>query len=422
MESKFYVPSISDDTVVNAFFESFEKFEQIGRFQSLRLAFEVPWNYGEISFQTAKGCSESESAKLLKDSGARSISMARLSTSTLTISYSRFPSSLSNGSYGELKFSHTGQTGVNPSDLSAVLKQLTKQLFIGQVDHVMAQDSKLISSHSEVLSKLESLGVEMQKDTKKLRDHLEEEFHEKRKSLDAEFLKKSSALEESYRDRQEALEKLRNELDDKSNTHARREIRKDLGLAIRERADNFKLSSNTSKLRTPIHFAFGVLIVLSAVGVVEYSKEYLRLLEAGKFLDNSIAVVVGLLKPIGLTALFSSSFVFYIKWLNAWFHNNAEEERALRKYQLDIERSSWIVETVLESVSQHKHQIPDELIMRFSNNLFSMREENNRYLKHPVNDLASALLGNSANVKLKVGENEVFLDRKSLKNLQSSEE
>ncbi|MFP5385129.1 MAG: hypothetical protein ACLGHN_03570 [Bacteriovoracia bacterium] len=417
-DSKYYVPSLSDDKIFDSFVTAFKSLESTGKAQSLQINFVSPIAYSAISFQSSASITD-DKEKLFKNKSNKIISTVTISFSNFSLVYYRTPQNIPvNGSYGEVRINTSGQPALTPEILQPIISTFLKDMYIGKVDKSLDTDQNLISAHSEILSKLESLGLDLQKETKSFRDRLEEEFLSKRKKLEDEADKRSNDLESYYNTKHEELDALKKRLDDKNNTHARREIRKDLTAAIKNRIENFRLSNDTSDLRTPIHVAFSILILSSGVGAFLASREFLQLIGDPKFLENSIAVILGILKPLGLTALFSTSFIFYIKWLNAWFNKSAEEEMTLRRFQLDVDRSSWIVETVLESVSQHSHQLPPELILRFSNGLFSKDNEFKNDLEHPIDQLASALLGSAAKAKLKFGENELELDKQSLKKLK----
>lgn len=416
-ELKYFVPSISDERVYDTFREAFESLEKLKKVEGLNLSFTTPFSNETFSIGNSNSI-PLEKENLLKSGSNRAISSCRISFSNFSLVYSRTPNP-PNGSYGELKVTISSRLQITDIEIHPIISEVIKNLYVGKVDQLLDADKNLITSHSEVLSKLESLGLDIQKDTKKFRDQLDLEHSEKRQQMESEFANKRKELEESYTLKNRDLDKIRKELDDKNNTHARREIRRDLISTIEKRIENFKLSKDTSSLRWPVHFAFILLVTLSGVGIFLYSRDYLALLENQKFLENTSAVAFGLLKPLGFTILFSTSFVFYIRWLIAWFDKNAEEEMMLRKFQLDVHRSSWIVETVLESVSQHKQQIPNELILKFANNLFVKNIDNGDKISHPIDDLASALLGSAAKTKLKIGDNEMEFDRKSKRDLQS---
>ena len=413
-EQKFYIPSLSDGKLYGAFLEAFRSIESAGRANGLQLSFVLPLLPGAIAVAPGKPM-DPKLESYIKESSGKSIVRVTLSFSNVSVVYSRTVQSLSpNGSYGELKTSSTGASGLRDDELVTIMALLLKQLYVGKADKLLEVDKDIIASHSEVLSKLESIGVDIQNDTRLFRKSLEEEHRDKEQRLEQSFTKSKEALERDYAEKFSLLNEQRKRLDDKSNTHARREIRKDITSAINERIKDFQLSKSTSRLRLPIHVAFLLLIALSSAATLYYSKIFFTLFEDPKFLENRVAVAFAIVKSTGLAALLSTTTLLYIRWLNAWFNKNASEEMTLRRFQLDIERSSWIVETVLESVSQHSHQLPTELVLKFSNNLFSKEGEKASSLRHPIADVVSSLVGNATKAKFKLGENEVELNKQGL--------
>ena len=78
----------------------------------------------------------------------------------------------------------------------------------------------------------------------------------------------------------------------------------------------------------------------------------------------------------GLSATaFVGTMIFYIRWCDNWFRQHADEEFLLKRLLLDIDRASWIVEMSLEWAEEKGTEIPEELIDRLSNNLFSGKND-----------------------------------------------
>jgi hypothetical protein len=130
--------------------------------------------------------------------------------------------------------------------------------------------------------------------------------------------------------------------------------------------------------------------------------------------SNGIAYTIAIAKPFGLTFAAIATAFFYLRWLNRWFEQHAQAEFKLKQFQLDIERASWLVETALDWDAKQKNDLPKELLEGLSRNLFSFEDEKIDQVRHPVDELASALMGTASKVKLNIGGNEVELDGKRL--------
>lgn len=134
-------------------------------------------------------------------------------------------------------------------------------------------------------------------------------------------------------------------------------------------------------------------------------------------LDKTAAInyAIALLKPLGLSFVAIGTALFYLRWLNRWFEQHAQAEFKLKQFQLDIERASWLVETALEWDSSEGKELPKELLENLSRNLFNADDEKIDQVRHPSDELASALLGSASKVRLNLGGNEIELDGKRLK-------
>lgn len=120
------------------------------------------------------------------------------------------------------------------------LKAYTKYRTAGEFNSHEHED--LASIHESTLSRLEKLNEELLVKTHDYRQLLDAEFKDKiikfeehkldqLKNLDSQ----KSLAEEQISKKEEEFEKRIKELDDKSNTHARRQIRKDILKEIKER-------------------------------------------------------------------------------------------------------------------------------------------------------------------------------------------
>jgi len=129
---------------------------------------------------------------------------------------------------------------------------------------------------------------------------------------------------------------------------------------------------------------------------------------------SGISYGIALVKPFGLTFVAVGTAFFYLRWLNRWFEQHAQAEFKLKQFQLDIERASWLVETALDWDAKQEKELPKELLEGLSRNLFSFDDEKIDQVRHPVDELASALMGTASRVKLNLAGNEVELDGKRL--------
>ncbi len=318
----------------------------------------------------------------------------------------------------EFKQVNTPET-IEPADriklttlIAKSLKAHTAETGIGKTK----EQSELEAIHTATLERLEALNEELVNTTHDYRKSLDLEYNEKKSNLDNEINEKRIELGEEYKtkkdnldEEKELLEVRRKEVDDKDNTHARREIRRDILKEIKSRQDKFSLTQGTVKLRKPIGYAMVVLITVFLLGAITAGIEVYKLIGS----DISTALILASIKQ-GLYSLgLFGSVLFFIRWLNRWFEQHSQTEFALKQFELDMERASWLVETSLEWSDAKGDSIPPELLSSLTSNLFQADKEVES-LVHPSDQLASALLGSASAIKLKSGDTAIEIDPKKL--------
>jgi hypothetical protein len=172
-----------------------------------------------------------------------------------------------------------------------------------------------------------------------------------------------------------------------------------------ERANAFKLSDSADKRRTPILIAYCVLTgVLGLFAIILFFTNGSD--KSGNFNPYHFG------RQIATTLGFAITLGFFIRWLNNWSQQHADEEFYMKRFELDFERASFVVEWALEWAKE-KQEVPPYLIERLSRNLFdSVSTEAGPTTA--ADALASAIFGSAAMAKLKIGENEITLDRKGM--------
>ncbi|RDH41721.1 hypothetical protein [Zooshikella ganghwensis] len=271
--------------------------------------------------------------------------------------------------------------------------------------------------HTSNIERLEALNEQLVRKTHEYRLKLDEEHDERRTKLESSIENKKALLEKEFATKEsilseqvEELERKKKALDDSSNTHARREIRRDILKEIKFRQTKFSLTEGTNRLRRPIAYAMILLIfifvVLAGISVIEFY-DVLQGNDINKIIIAGIKQTLYSAGAIG-------SVIFFIRWMNRWFELHSQSEFELKHFELDMERASWLVETCLEWKDVKGTVIPSELLDSLSKNLFSHDKEKIDPLHHPADQLASALIGSASSVKLKAGDSSIEIDPKKL--------
>jgi len=282
----------------------------------------------------------------------------------------------------------------------------------------------LLASHHRQNIQLQKMVLDVGKQAADARTSLEQEFARRRVQLDEEFSREEAARSDRLQKRlaelseqQELLSRRERELDDRSNTHARRELHRDLKAKIAQRADSLRVTPETTANRRPIHVAVIASMIFLGILVVYFSLQF------GSLPQNASAaqtIVTGL-KPASITLALLGLMAWYLRWMNRWFERYADAEFHLKQFELDIDRASWVVEAALEWKLSQDRPMPEHLLETISRNLFSKGEKDDSADMHPADYLASAILGRASALNLKVPGGEISLTGRDLKKLQKDE-
>jgi hypothetical protein len=171
----------------------------------------------------------------------------------------------------------------------------------------------------------------------------------------ADYLQKKSAeLDEQFRARGEeqrkehegklaqvaaheaALADKEKKIDLRHATIARRQHLTDLRTLL---SKQFTVSKLTTSLRMITHL---ICLAAMAGGAVLMWFAARKLLSEDKLDWHHGALMAG------GTLLFTSTFIYYLRWTNDWFRRLADSEFASRKLDMDSVRSSWLAEMLFE--------------------------------------------------------------------------
>jgi len=291
-----------------------------------------------------------------------------------------------------------------------------------------------IHSKKEILGALESAVTEILVNAAARRDQFDSDFSRKEEQLaqkladqrrdeleqiaekDKRLNDDLSARREGLDKREKGLSELQKKLDDRNNTHVRRDIRSSLLQLAKERLQNFSVSKETRIQYWAVHIVSVIGIVALSAASLMYGSELIAVYADGKSLAFAIALAI----KSGLTAAAAITLgAWYLRWLNRWLQRIADAEFKLQQFRLDIERASWLAETVLEWKSSSTEPFPELLAARLSAGLFASAPSEVDDPQTPAAHLANALFGAAASAKIKIGDQEIVFDRKSITSLES---
>ncbi len=282
------------------------------------------------------------------------------------------------------------------------------------------EQAQLLSIHSSTLERLERLNEDLIKQSSAFRENLENQFDKKSEELSKEIKDQRNKLENEYGRKQQDLEKRENALteklssiDDRDNTHVRREIRDKMLADVTARIDKFGVSESTEGKRRPVFIGIA-LMVLAIVLMLGYSAFDISHLSAANDSSStdSTQIVYWLWAKISFLSVgLLGTILYYIKWQNRWAEQHANTEFQLQQFHIDVNRANWVIESCLEWKKETESEIPPALLESITRNLFDRPNEELEKVIHPSDELASALLGSASRLKMKVGDNELEFDK-----------
>lgn len=337
--------------------------------------------------------------------------------------------------YDKLTFSYNPQLGQPDRSLiisvQGVLDAALSRPLVNAGGKV--EDLPAYASHSEILHAMESAAAQVLTEATSHRQDLERAYLQKEDALIArvdelrqreiarieeERVRVDKELEErktSLDEKSHSLDELQKKLDDRNNTHVRRNIRESLLELTKERLANFTVSSETRLQYYAVHAVALLGLTFLAGGAFWYGANIATAEQSAMFSPNAVVLAI---KSALLAAAAVGLGSWYLGWLNRWLQRIADAEFKLQQFRLDIERASWLAETVLEWKATSPDPFPDLLASRLSAGLFHSQVSNSDDPKAPATHLAEALFGVASSAKLKLGNQELNLDRRAIKELQ----
>jgi hypothetical protein len=297
--------------------------------------------------------------------------------------------------------------------LTTAFKPIQEELAVAGATE---EQAKLQALHNSILQRLELAATTQTEQLNAFMRQKLSEFETTRKALEDEFAGKQDALRQEIENKKQELaarsadlEAKQKLLDDRDNTHVRRSIRQDLNKILNERLAKLSVSTRSLMREIPIHLVFCAVSAAAGYLASSYASALAELISRrpdGISIQDALSSS-GFLSLMAKQTLSSvtliASIVYYVRWLIRQHHDFVQTENDLRRYQVDFERASWVVETALEWRRDQSTQIPDSLLTAISRQLFAGEQKKLVEDLSPADMLASALLGSASKVSLNAG-------------------
>ncbi len=288
------------------------------------------------------------------------------------------------------------------------------------IDKILGTElSEFYRQREQSLMRLEELSQKVIEQNEEYRRRTDAELNENRKKLQEDFdarrdelQKDTEAKIEAVRKREDTLEERIKDLDDRSNKHARRQIQKDIKKLTGQRSNEFKLTKGTVSKRNIIHATF--ILVMSAM-IASIMQSFI-VLKSSPDPQNTLELYYPIKIAFSTLALIAMG-LYYIRWNDNWFKRHADEEFNIKRFELDIDRASWVVEMALEWQKDTQGELPKGLLDKLTTNLFEPIERAGS-AKHPYEDIIPAILGASSELDINLPMANVRVDRKGTNQLK----
>ena len=288
------------------------------------------------------------------------------------------------------------------------------------VDVLQAQMGSLADQYRDMLGGLAKERAALRKDFDDRRQSMDQEREAEKRRLEREAEKRIEQFE-VYRDRETQslqkqasdLEKREEDLDNRQHMHARRELRQQITDNLKKRIGKPVVTKRASSMRWAV---FGVTMILG-LGLGYYGLESFDIEEIKdtyQLSKNTTALSwmpLSLILRPSILLFLSAGFVAYaINWLRVVYLDDVRTERRYESYGNDIDRASFVIETIMEVGEKEKTTVPDAWVEGLCRNLFAESGDLN-YGKVPSN-AAAMLFESIAGAKFGPEGSEVTMGRR----------
>lgn len=329
---KIKIPRMPDRTII-------EFFQKLGELHSVSSIKVNALGFASIGQVDLSSIDENEDIQAILKHDSSLIDTCSIGLTALSLVYHRggqLPAEQKSPIYDEISIIQNQQhanelSNVEKLRIIALINSDLEAFEPGRIvqGSLSTEQNQLLSIHQSTLERLERLNEDLVRQSSDFRKNLEETFCEKSKNLEDELKLKQNKLEENHQKKADNLEEkekqLENrlaEIDDRDNTHVRREIRDSMLDDVKNRISNFGVSESTEKKRWPV--LIGILALsMTLILLMIFSIYELHIAENNP--SDSIRIYWLWIR----FALFSFGLVgtilYYIKWQNWWaeYHSNS---------------------------------------------------------------------------------------------------
>lgn len=280
----------------------------------------------------------------------------------------------------------------------------------------LEQAQAILNRVSSSVATLVEHTAERQKDLDQTRTSLAREADEAIKAARAEAQEQVQAHRREFEQKELQLAEREKGLDDRANTHVRREFAAQMASLSDTRLASNLLTKSERSFQIPVLIALLAVAGLSWLIATELasleaygSNASVILAEAKTAAEQKSAMLQNIDRQIlygqirvGLQSLGVAALVWFaLRFASARYKVVSSWERDLHKFRLDTERAGFLVEGDLEARKVNDVGLPDVLLESFSRNLFTGHDgQPTGNANEELGGTLSTLLGQAARVKV----------------------
>lgn len=254
------------------------------------------------------------------------------------------------------------------------------------------------------LADLQRVSIDFLERSAVSREQDEAAYRQREEALEAKFSRQNDDLETQKAE----LELRRTELNDREPQHERRRLREHLTARLQSTiAQPSKQTGQRERFSHYLYLIAATVFVILSAGLTVFQTP-----GAGA---GSAAFWTLSIKSL-LSGAAGAAFAWAgLSGLKATAIADRDYEQSIKRYAFDMDRASWIVETILQMNTSEKATVPDEWLENVCRDLFVNKERDSK--EHRSLDAFAALF--DATAKARIGTNgiEFEVDRKGARKL-----
>lgn len=278
------------------------------------------------------------------------------------------------------------------------------------------QSQAILNRVSSAIATLVEHTSERQQELDQTRSSITRDAEKAIRAIRSEADGKIASIREDFEVKEKALANREAELDDRANTHVRREFAKQMASLSDTQLQANLLTKSTRSFWVPLAICVVPIVILAFIVFRElsfiqlFSFNISQIAMDAKLNAEQKTILIGnvnyqilyaqiriVLQSLGIAAL----VWFALRLASSRYSLVSGWERDLHRFRLDTERAGFLVEGDLEARKVNQEGLPDVLLQSFSRNLFSSSDSAHGPTSgEGLGGALNALLGQAAKVRV----------------------